>query len=334
MTKLLDVHNLSTYFFQETGVVKAVDDVSFDLEEGETLALVGESGCGKSISALSIMKLVPEPNGRIVSGEVSFNGRDLIGLDEWEMQDVRGKDIAMIFQEPMTSLNPVLTIGRQVTEALEIHMGMNGRRAANRAVELLEMVGIPEARGRLKSYPHQFSGGMRQRVMIAMALSCNPKLLIADEPTTALDVTIQAQILELIEGLCQELGTAVILITHNLGIVARYARRVNVMYAGKIIERGLSRDIYYNPAHPYTRGLLRSVPRLDVTRQDRLEAIEGLPPELDQLPQGCSFYPRCSFRQPQCLEESPPLTQVSDSHFTACWESDAVLQRAKEGTSG
>jgi oligopeptide/dipeptide ABC transporter ATP-binding protein len=334
MGKLLEVNHLSTYFFQDTGVVKAVDDVSFDLEEGETLALVGESGCGKSISALSIMKLVPEPTGRIVSGEVSFNGRDLIGLDEWEMHDIRGKDIAMIFQEPMTSLNPVLTIGRQVTEALEIHMGMNGRTAANRAVELLEMVGIPEARGRLKSYPHQFSGGMRQRVMIAMAMSCNPKLLIADEPTTALDVTIQAQILELMEELCQELGTAVILITHNLGVVARYARRVNVMYAGKIIERGLSRDIYYNPAHPYTRGLLRSVPRLDVTRQDRLEAIEGLPPELDQLPQGCSFYPRCSFRQPQCLEEIPPLIPVSDGHFSACWESDAVLQRAKEETSG
>jgi oligopeptide/dipeptide ABC transporter ATP-binding protein len=334
MEKLLDVHNLSTYFFQETGVVKAVDDVSFDLEAGETLALVGESGCGKSVSALSIMKLIPEPPGQIVGGEVFFNGQDLIGFSEAEMRDVRGKDIAMIFQEPMTSLNPVLTIGRQVTEALEIHMDMDMATATNRAVELLEMVGIPEARGRLKSYPHQFSGGMRQRVMIAMALSCNPKILIADEPTTALDVTIQAQILELMEELCQELGTAVMLITHNLGVVARYARRVNVMYAGKIIERGLSRDIYYKSAHPYTLGLLRSVPRLDVTRQDRLEAIEGLPPELDQLPQGCSFYPRCSFRMDQCLEKVPPLTEVSDGHFAACWASDSILQLAKEGMNG
>ncbi len=327
---LLEVKNLSTYFFQEDSTVRAVDDVSYDLEEGETLALVGESGCGKSVSALSIMQLVPDPPGRIVNGEVLFSDLDLVKLSEQQMRQVRGKDIAMIFQEPMTSLNPVLTIGRQLTEALELHLGMSSAEAQTRAVELLDMVGIPEGRQRLKSYPHQFSGGMRQRVMIAMALSCNPRLLIADEPTTALDVTIQAQILELIQTLCQELGTAVILITHNLGVVARYARRVNVMYAGKIIERGLARDIYYEPGHPYTLGLLRSVPRLDVTRRDRLEAIEGLPPDLDLLPKGCAYYPRCPFRMDRCLEEVPPLEPVADGHLAACWASETVHQLAKE----
>ena len=328
---LLEVRNLSTYFFQEDNTVRAVDDVSYDLEEGETLALVGESGCGKSVSALSIMQLVPDPPGRIVNGEVLFQDLDLARLSEQQMRQVRGKEIAMIFQEPMTSLNPVLTIGRQLTEALEIHMGMTSGEARNRAIELLDMVGIPDAAQRLKSYPHQFSGGMRQRVMIAMALSCNPKLLIADEPTTALDVTIQAQILELIQRLCRELGTAVILITHNLGVVARYARRVNVMYAGKIIERGSARDIYYEPAHPYTLGLLGSVPRLDVTRRDRLEAIEGLPPDLGLLPKGCSYYPRCPFRMERCLEEIPPLQPVADGHLAACWASETVHQLAKEG---
>ena len=331
---LLEVRNLSTYFFQEDGTVKAVDDVSYDLEEGETLALVGESGCGKSVSALSIMQLVPDPPGRIVNGEVIFNDIDLAKVSEQQMREVRGKEIAMIFQEPMTSLNPVLTIGRQLTEALELHLGMTGTEARDRAVELLDMVGIPEGRQRLKSYPHQFSGGMRQRVMIAMALSCNPKLLIADEPTTALDVTIQAQILELVQRLCQELGTAVILITHNLGVVARYARRVNVMYAGKIIERGLAREIYHEPSHPYTLGLLRSVPRLDVTRRDRLEAIEGLPPDLDLLPKGCAYYPRCPFRMQRCLEEAPPLEPIAEGHLAACWASESVHQLAKEARQG
>ena len=330
MANLLEVRNLATYFFQEDSTVKAVDDISFDLEAGETLALVGESGCGKSISALSIMKLVPDPPGKIVSGEVVFNGEDLGGFNEQQMRQVRGKEIAMIFQEPMTSLNPVLTIGRQLTEALELHLGMSGSEANGRAVELLDMVGIPDGAQRLKSYPHQFSGGMRQRVMIAMALSCNPQLLIADEPTTALDVTIQAQILELIQRLCTELGTAVVLITHNLGVVARYARRVNVMYAGKIIERGLAREIYYEPAHPYTLGLLRSVPRLDVTRRDRLEGVEGLPPDLDMLPKGCAFYPRCPFHMERCLEEIPPLEAVSEGHLAACWASETVHQVAKE----
>ena len=327
---LLEVRNLSTYFFQEESTVKAVDDVSYDLQEGETLALVGESGCGKSVSALSVINLIPDPPGRIVSGEVLFEDVDLAKLNEQQLRAIRGKEIAMIFQEPMTSLNPVLTIGRQLTEALELHLEMSGTEARNRAVELLDMVGIPDGAQRLKSYPHQFSGGMRQRVMIAMALSCNPKLLIADEPTTALDVTIQAQILELIQRLCQELGTAVILITHNLGVVARYARRVNVMYAGKIIERGLAREIYYEPAHPYTLGLLRSVPRLDVTRRSRLEGVEGLPPDLDFLPKGCAFYPRCPFHMERCLEEIPPLEPVADGHVAACWASETVHQIAKE----
>ncbi len=327
---LLEVRNLSTYFFQEESTVKAVDDVSYDLQEGETLALVGESGCGKSVSALSVINLIPDPPGRIVSGEVLFDDLDLTKLNEQQLRAIRGKEIAMIFQEPMTSLNPVLTIGRQLTEALELHLAMSGTEARNRAVELLDMVGIPDGAQRLKSYPHQFSGGMRQRVMIAMALSCNPKLLIADEPTTALDVTIQAQILELIQRLCQELGTAVILITHNLGVVARYARRVNVMYAGKIIERGLAREIYYEPAHPYTLGLLRSVPRLDVTRRSRLEGVEGLPPDLDFLPKGCAFYPRCPFHMERCLEEIPPLEPVADGHVAACWASETVHQIAKE----
>ena len=261
MAKLLEVKDLATYFFTPEGVVKAVDGITYDLEEGEILGLVGESGCGKSVSALSLMRLIQNP-GKNVAGSVMFDGQDLLTLSDVDMRHIRGKDMSMIFQEPMTSLNPVLTIGRQLTEALQLHMGMDKTAAANRAGELLLMVGIPEGDRRLNDYPHQFSGGMRQRVMIAMALSCNPKMLIADEPTTALDVTIQAQILELVQRLGQELGTAVLVITHNLGVVARYADRVNVMYAGKIIERGTSREIYGNPRHPYTIGLLASVPRL------------------------------------------------------------------------
>ena len=332
MAKLLEVRNLTTYFFQEEGVVKAVDDVSYDLDEGETLALVGESGCGKSVSALSVMGLIPQPPGRIVNGQVLFQGQDLRTKTEEEMQRVRGKEIAMIFQEPMTSLNPVLTIGRQLTEALQMHLGMDAAVARRRVTELLEMVGIPEGDRRFGSYPHQFSGGMRQRVMIAMALSCNPKLLIADEPTTALDVTIQAQILELIKRLCGELGTAVILITHNLGVVARYADRVNVMYAGKVIEHGSAREIYRNPSHPYTLGLLGSVPRLDIARTEQLEAIEGMPPDLDRLPVGCSFRPRCRFSVDRCAEEVPPLTGGgSERHTVACWSSESVQATLREG---
>jgi ABC-type dipeptide/oligopeptide/nickel transport system ATPase component len=254
VAKLLEVKNLQTQFLTSAGVVRAVDGVSYDIDEGETVALVGESGCGKSVSALSIMRLVAEPAGRIVSGEILFKGRDLLKLSEEEMRDVRGRDIAMIFQEPMTSLNPVLTIGRQLTEGLEIHLGMDQTAATVRAVELLGLVGIPDPARRLAQYPHQFSGGMRQRMMVAMALACNPALILADEPTTALDVTIQAQILELLQDLSRRLGVAMLIITHNLGVVARYADRVNVMYAGRVIERGTAADIYADPRHPYTLG--------------------------------------------------------------------------------
>ena len=323
MATLLEVKDLSTYFFTPEGVVKAVDGISYDLQEGETLGLVGESGCGKSVSALSIMRLIQRP-GRTVAGEVTFNGQDLLALDDAEMRRIRGKDMAMIFQEPMTSLNPVLTIGKQLTEALVLHLGMDQHAANNRAGELLEMVGIPEGAGRLADYPHQFSGGMRQRVMIAMALSCDPKMLIADEPTTALDVTIQAQILELVKKLGEETGTAVLIITHNLGVVARYADRVNVMYAGKIIERGTARDIYTNPRHPYTIGLLNSVPRLDEPRKEQLAPIEGSPPDLIGLPIGCAFRPRCKYAIDRCAVEYPPLIEVAEGHTAACWVSDQL----------
>jgi len=319
MSALLQVKDLRTHFFTDEGVVRAVDGISYDVEEGETMGLVGESGCGKSVSALSILRLIPNPPGKIVGGEVWFDGRDLLKVNEEEIRHVRGNRIAMIFQEPMTSLNPVLTIGRQITEALELHLKMNRSAANHRAVELLELVGIPEAHTRLKDYPHQFSGGMRQRVMIAMALSCNPKLLLADEPTTALDVTIQAQILEILARLSSEFKTAVIIITHNLGVVARYADRVNVMYAGKIVESGSAREIYGQPRHPYTLGLLRSVPRLDEARRDKLVPIEGLPPDLANIPPGCSFYPRCSYRIDRCRAEEPPLMLVDAKHYAACW---------------
>ena len=323
MATLLEVKDLSTYFFTPEGVVKAVDGISYDLQEGETLGLVGESGCGKSVSALSIMRLIQRP-GRTVGGEVTFNGQDLLALDDSEMRRIRGKDMAMIFQEPMTSLNPVLTIGKQLTEALMLHLGMDQHAANDRAGELLEMVGIPEGAGRLADYPHQFSGGMRQRVMIAMALSCDPKMLIADEPTTALDVTIQAQILELVKKLGEETGTAVLIITHNLGVVARYADRVNVMYAGKIIERGTAREIYTNPRHPYTIGLLNSVPRLDEPRKEQLAPIEGSPPDLIGLPIGCAFRPRCKYAIDRCAVEYPPLIEVAEGHTAACWVSDQL----------
>ena len=325
MGTLLEVRHLTTHFLTSAGVVRAVDGVSWDIQEGETVALVGESGCGKSVSALSIMRLVPAPAGRIVGGQVIFKGRDLLALSEEEMRRVRGREIAMIFQEPMTSLNPVLTIGRQLTEGLEIHLGMSPADARRRAVELLAMVGIPDPERRLGQYPHQFSGGMRQRMMIAMALACNPSLILADEPTTALDVTIQAQILELLKDLSRRLGVAMLIITHNLGVVARYADRVNVMYAGRIIERGTARELYRNPRHPYTLGLLRSVPRLDEPRRERLAPIEGQPPDLTRLPPGCAFSPRCGFRVERCLAEAPPLGPVgADGHVSACWEAARV----------
>jgi len=299
---LLEVRDLRTYFYTQEGTVKAVDGTTYSVEEGETLGLVGESGCGKSVSALSILRLIPQPPGKIVSGQILFEGRDILKLDEDELRRIRGGKIAMVFQEPMTSLNPVLTIGRQMTEAIELHLGLKGKAARDRAAELLEMVGIPEARARLDDYPHQFSGGMRQRVMIAMAMSCNPKLLLADEPTTALDVTIQAQILEIMARLTREFGTAVIIITHNLGVVARYADRVNVMYAGKVIESAAATELYKNPKHPYTVGLLNSVPRLDQKRKEKLQPIEGLPPDLAHLPPGCALYPRCSHLKDRCRE--------------------------------
>ena len=326
---LLEIRDLATHFFTQEGVVKAVDGINYELEEGEVLGVVGESGCGKSVSALSIMRLVANPPGRTVRGEVVFEGEDLLLMDDAEMRGVRGNKIAMVFQEPMTSLNPVLTIGRQLTETLELHLGMSKDQSRARAAELLQLVGIPDADSRLKDYPHQFSGGMRQRVMIAMALSCNPRLIIADEPTTALDVTIQAQILELMQDLAAQFGTAMIIITHNLGVVARYAHRVIVMYAGKIIETGDSREIYHNPRHPYTMGLLASVPRLDESERARLEAIEGLPPNLVNMPAGCSFAPRCRFAIEQCLEEEPTLVDTGGGHTAACWRSHEFTPAAQ-----
>ena len=282
MAALLEVKNLRTHFYTIEGEVKAVDGVSYDLQPGEILGLVGESGCGKSVSAMSVMRLIPWPPGKILDGEVLFDGVDLLQLEEEEMRKIRGKEIGMVFQEPMTSLNPVLTIGTQLTETMELHLGLTPEEATNRAIELLEMVGIPDAGSRLPQYPHQFSGGMRQRVMIAMAMSCNPRLIIADEPTTALDVTIQAQILDLMQDLCRQNGVALIVITHNLGVVARYADRVNVMYAGNVVERGSAQEIYHNPQHPYTKGPLNSVPRLDDTVKKKLDPIQGLPPSLSK----------------------------------------------------
>jgi oligopeptide/dipeptide ABC transporter ATP-binding protein len=319
MPPLLSVKDLKTYFYTEEGVVKAVDGVTYDVQEGETLALVGESGCGKSVSAMSILRLIPFPPGRIVDGEVLFDGEDILKMDDTEIRRVRGNRISMVFQEPMTSLNPVLTIGKQLTEAIELHLKLDKEAAVARAIQLLEMVGVAEAERRVNDYPHQFSGGMRQRVMIAMAMACNPRLLIADEPTTALDVTIQAQVLEVMARLSREFGTAVIIITHNLGVVARYADRVNVMYAGKIIETSTAEKVYADPRHPYTLGLLNSVPRLDQATGEKLIPIEGLPPDLGHLPPGCAFYPRCTYRVDKCKEEYPPLVMVAENHYAACW---------------
>ncbi len=329
--RLLEVNNLTTHFFTSDGVVKAVDGINYHVDEGEILGIVGESGCGKSVSALSLMRLVADPPGKIVDGEVTFEDKDLLQLGDAEMRSIRGNRMAMVFQEPMTSLNPVLTIGRQITETLELHQNMTKSQARERAVELIRMVGISDAGSRLTDYPHQFSGGMRQRVMIAMALSCNPKLIIADEPTTALDVTIQAQILELMRELAQQFGTALIIITHNLGVVARYAHRVVVMYAGKIIETGTAAEIYKNPRHPYTLGLLKSVPRLDETVRTSLDPIEGLPPDLIDLPVGCSFQPRCPYAFERCTQETPYLMEHSEAHTTACWRHDELTELKAAG---
>ena len=322
MATLLEVNDLQTHFFTMDGVVRAVDGVSYDLDEGETLGLVGESGCGKSVSALSLMRLIPDPPGKIVNGQVILDGQDILKIDMDEMRNVRGAKMSMVFQEPMTSLNPVLTVERQLTETLQLHKGMGKVEARREGVDLLSRVGIPDPEQRIKQYPHQFSGGMRQRVMIAMALSCSPRLIIADEPTTALDVTIQAQILELMKALTTEFGVALIVITHNLGVVARYADRVNIMYAGRIIERGSAREIYANPRHPYTVGLLRSVPRLDLPRRARLDPIEGQPPDLVNLPQGCAFRARCRWAIDKCATDTPVLEETSPNHWSACWRSD------------
>jgi oligopeptide transport system ATP-binding protein len=319
MPPLLEVRNLETHFKTQDGVVKAVNNVSFSVDRGETLGIVGESGSGKSVTSLSIMRLIPSPPGKIAGGEIIFDGENLLDLTDEEMRHVRGNRIAMIFQDPMTSLNPVLTIGRQLTESLELHMKLSGAEARRRAIELLGMVGISGGGGRLDDYPHQFSGGMRQRVMIAMALSCNPELLIADEPTTALDVTIQAQILELINRLKNELGTAVIVITHDLGVVAGMADRVNVMYAGRIVEQGRTSEIFANPRMPYTIGLLRSIPRLDEVEGRKLTPIRGLPPDLIHLPEICPFSPRCDyFVAGKCDQVVPPLRSVAPEHHAAC----------------
>jgi len=321
---LLKVENLQTQFRTEGGLVKAVDDVSFEVHAGETFALVGESGCGKSVTALSIMGLIPSPPGEITGGTINFDGQDLLRLPSAEMRAIRGSKIGMIFQEPMSSLNPVLTIQSQLAEPLLIHTDLSKKAANDRAIELVDMVGIADAPTRMKQYPHELSGGQRQRVMIAMAMSCTPQLLIADEATTALDVTIQAQILDLMKDVTEQSGTALLIITHNLGIVARYANRVAVMYAGKMREIGESVDLYTDPRHPYTVGLLNSVPRLDDEKGTPLAPIAGEIPDLTQLPDGCSFNPRCKWAVDRCRQETPLLEEISPEKKVACFEHASV----------
>jgi len=316
---LLDVRNLTTYFYTQDGVVKAVNGISFQVNKGETVAIVGESGCGKSVTSLSVLRLIAQPPGKIMSGEAMLDSIDLLKLSKEEMRKVRGARISMIFQEPMSSLNPVLTVGRQLTEALQLHLHMGKKESLVEATKLLNLVGIPQADRRLKDYPHHFSGGMRQRVMIAMAISCKPQLVIADEPTTAVDVTIQSQLLELIRGITDEMGMSLILITHNLGVVARYAQRVYVMYAGTVVEQGSALDVYHHPLHPYTSGLLDSVPRLDEPRKARLAPIEGQPPDMMCPQVGCPFQPRCTYAIPKCSTKKPELDEIAESHFAACW---------------
>ncbi len=326
MAPLFEVNNLTTRFYTANGVVQAVNGISYRVGEGEIIGVVGESGCGKSVSMRSALRIIPQPPGKIERGEVLFKGRDLLKLNEEEMRKIRGNDIAMIFQDPMTSLNPVLTIGRQITEMIVEHKGLGKRAARQRAVELLEMVGIPNAKQRLNEYPHQFSGGMRQRAMIAIALSCDPALLIADEPTTALDVTIQLQITELMNTLQREIGMAVIWITHDLGVVARLAERVLVMYAGYIVENARVKDVYGRTAHPYTIGLLSSLPHLDKVGEE-LASVPGQPPDQLALPKGCPFAARCQFTVDRCLDENPGLEEISDAHWVACWEKDTIRTR-------
>jgi peptide/nickel transport system ATP-binding protein len=328
---LLEVDGLKTWFYTRDGIVRAVDGVSYRVYPGETLAVVGESGCGKSVTSLSILRLVPSPPGRIVAGRLVFEGRNLLELTEAAMRAIRGNEISMIFQEPMTSLNPVLTIGRQIAEALVLHQGMDRRGARSRAIEMLRLVNIPEPERRVKQYPHELSGGMRQRVMIAMALSCNPKLLIADEPTTALDVTIQAQILDLMRALKARSGAAIILITHDLGVVAEMAQRVVVMYAGRKVEEAPVERLFARPLHPYTKGLLGSIPRLAEAAggaPKRLAEIPGMVPSLKEAMPGCLFAPRCSYATARCTAEYPPLEEKADGHWVACWEWQRLAREA------
>ena len=327
---VLEIENLKTHFFTAAGVVRAVDGVSYAVRSGETLGVVGESGCGKSVTALSVLRLVASPPGRIVDGAIRFAGTNLLDLTESEMEAIRGNDISMIFQEPMTSLNPLMTVGRQISEAIVLHQGLSRREALDQAVEMLRRVHIPEPERRVHAYPHQLSGGMRQRVMIAMALSCGPRVLIADEPTTALDVTIQAQILDLMRELQQRLSTAIILITHDLGVVAENADRVVVMYAGRKVEEATAKDLFESPGHPYTMGLLGSIPNLEVaahteSRGVRLTEIKGMVPSLANLPKGCTFAPRCGFATEECRADYPPLLQHRRGHWVACWHADRLL---------
>jgi oligopeptide transport system ATP-binding protein len=317
--KVLEVNNLVTHFHTNEGTVHAVNGVSFFVEEGETLGIVGESGCGKSVSVLSVMRLLPSPPAKVDAQSVKFGNQELTELSEDEMREIRGSQIAMIFQDPMTSLNPVLTVGFQIMEPLRVHLGMSEEEARERAAELLHLVGIPEARDRLDDYPHQFSGGMRQRAMIAMSLACNPSLLIADEPTTALDVTIQAQIVELVKRLRDQFGMSLIWITHDLGVVAGLADRVMVMYSGFVVEEAQINVVYENPRHPYTYALLQSLPRMDGSPGEKLMSIEGLPPELYQVPPGCPFAPRCAFVKEKCWSNNPPLEEIEPEHRIACW---------------
>jgi oligopeptide/dipeptide ABC transporter ATP-binding protein len=315
---LLAIENLKTYFYTREGVIPAVDGVNLTIRPGGTLALVGESGCGKSVTALSIMRLVPTPPGKIADGRIIFNGENLLEKTDSAMRAIRGNEISMIFQEPMTALNPVFTVGRQISEAIILHQGLSKQEAQMKAVEMLRLVGIPSPERRVDDYPHQMSGGMRQRVMIAMALSCNPKLLIADEPTTALDVTIQAQILDLMKALQEELQTAILLITHDLGVVAETVEEVAVMYLGKIVEQAKVNELFANPLHPYTIGLLGSIPKLHEDRE-RLHVIEGMVPDPLRMPGGCRFHPRCRFAEAICLREEPPITKLPEDHLVRCW---------------
>lgn len=324
MQTLLEVKDLDVRFYTKDGVVKAVNGISYTMEHGDILGIVGESGSGKSVSSMAMLRLIPEPPGKIEGGQVLLEGRDLLQIKPNQMHTVRGSQVAVIFQDPMTSLNPVMTIGRQIAEAMQINLGMERGKALEEAAAVLERVGIPQAEKRLGDYPHQFSGGMRQRVMIAMAISCRPKLLIADEPTTALDVTIQAQIVDLIKRLQHELGMAVIWITHDLGVIARLAKRVNVMYAGMIVESAPIKPIFKAPAHPYTLGLLGSLPGMDLSSDQELTYIEGAPPDMINLPPGCPFWPRCGYRTEQCTKDRPELTYIADGHSAACWHIDKV----------